>query len=206
MPSVRLMAQLMRRVVQEPGRGWQLLRRPGTFLSVGLVCTLIGIALAGITASAQEKEIKNPLAEEAAAIQEGSSLFRANCALCHGLKARGGGRGPDLTSGLWNHGASDAAIFRTISQGVPGTEMPGSQFEDGEIWALVAYLRSTSAGTHAPVAGDGAKGERIFHDQACAHCHMVKGRGGRLGPELTRVGAARAVAYLRSRYANRTKS
>ena len=88
-----------------------------SFISIGL--------LAGV-ASAPADEPKNPLAGDPAAIKEGASLFRANCSPCHGLNARGGGRGPDLTSGLWIHGGSDAAIFRTISQGVPGTEMPAN--------------------------------------------------------------------------------
>ena len=86
----------------------------------------------------------NPLAGDPAAIREGASLFRANCSPCHGLNAGGGGRGPNLRSGLWIHGGSDEAIFRTISQGVPGTEMPANSFEDSETWALVAYLRSVS--------------------------------------------------------------
>jgi putative heme-binding domain-containing protein len=145
----------------------------------------------------QEKETRNPLTGDPSAIQEGSSLFRANCSPCHGLNAGGGGRGPDLRTGLWVHGGSDAAIFHTISDGVPGTEMPANPFEDSEIWALVAYLRSVSAGTKTPVAGDLAQGERLFFGkEACAQCHMVKGRGGRLGPDLTRVGAARSVSYL----------
>jgi len=144
---------------------------------------------------AQEKG--NPLKGNPSAIKEGASLFHADCSPCHGLNARGGGRGPDLTSGLWVHGGSDAAIFRTISQGVPGTEMPANTFEDTETWALVAYLQSVSSGTHAPVVGDRAKGEQIFFGKGgCVQCHMVRGRGGRLGPELTRVGAARSAAYL----------
>jgi putative heme-binding domain-containing protein len=145
----------------------------------------------------QEKEIRNPLTGDPSAIKEGSSLFRANCSPCHGLNAGGGGRGPDLRTGLWVHGGSDAAIFHTISEGVPGTEMPANPFEDSEIWALVAYLRSVSAGTKTPVPGDLAQGERLFFGkEACVQCHMVRGRGGRLGPDLTRVGAARSVAYL----------
>jgi cytochrome c oxidase cbb3-type subunit 3 len=150
-----------------------------------------------LTCAALGQESKNPLTGDPAAVKEGSSLFRANCSPCHGLNAGGGGRGPNLRSGLWIHGGSDAAIFRTISQGVPGTEMPANSFEDSETWALVAYLRSVSAGTKTPVAGDSATGERIFFGKgACAKCHMVKGRGGRLGPDLTRVGAARSAAYL----------
>jgi putative heme-binding domain-containing protein len=167
----------------------------------GLVYGLRFLVLAGVivfpVGQSNGQEKRNPLAGDPAAIKEGASLFRTDCSPCHGLNARGGGRGPDLTSGLWIHGASDAAIFQTISQGVPGTEMPANTFEDSETWTLVAYLRSISSGAHAPVAGDRAKGEQIFFAKGqCAQCHMVKGRGACLGPDLTRVGAARSVAYL----------
>jgi mono/diheme cytochrome c family protein len=131
------------------------------------------------------------------AIREGESLFRANCSFCHGFDAAGGGRGPDLTQGRSLHGGSDEAIFRTISQGVAGTEMPANPFEDSEIWALVAYLRSLNHVSPAIVAGDVSAGERLFFGKEnCASCHMVKGRGGHLGPDLSRVGAARSLAYL----------
>ena len=36
----------------------------------------------------------------------------------------------------------------------------------------------------------------FFGAQRCSSCHIVKGRGGRLGPELTTVGSARSRAYL----------
>ncbi len=140
---------------------------------------------------------KNPVSGDPSAIKEGASLFRANCSPCHGLDARGGGRGPDLTAGRWNHGSTDEAIFQTINQGVAGTEMPANSFEDGEIWALVAYLRSLSNAAPVP-AGDSIAGERLFSGKGnCVRCHMVKGRGGHLGPALDRVGAARSLAYLR---------
>ncbi len=130
-------------------------------------------------------------------IKEGASLFRANCSPCHGLSARGGGRGPDLTSGRWTHGASDDDIFRTISQGVPGTEMPANGLEESEIRAIIAYLRSLAPPRNISVAGDPAKGKQIFFSSVgCSSCHMVRGTGGVLGPDLSRVGAARSVAYL----------
>ena len=75
--------------------------------------------------------------------------------------------------------------------------MPANTFEDAETWALLAYLRSVSNGAQTPKSGDRDKGERLFFGKsACAQCHMVNGRGGALGPELTRVGAARSAAYL----------
>lgn len=129
-------------------------------------------------------------------IKEGASLFRANCALCHGLNAQGGVRGPDLTSGRWLQGSSVAAISRTISQGV-GTEMPANNFDDSETRAIIAYLKSLRPASKSRVAGDRGKGERIFFGPgACSQCHMVSGRGGELGPDLTRVGAARSESYL----------
>ncbi len=145
----------------------------------------------------QEKAISNPLAGDPSAIKEGASLFRSNCSPCHGLNAHGGGRGPDLTSGRWTHGSSDSEIFRTISQGVPGTQMPANGFEDSETWAIIAYLRSVAPSPQPRMPGDATNGEKLFRGAAgCSTCHMVNGRGGLLGPELSRVGASRSVSYL----------
>jgi cytochrome c oxidase cbb3-type subunit 3 len=140
---------------------------------------------------------ENPVAGNPAAIQEGASLFRANCSPCHGLNAQGGGRGPDLTAGRWVHGSSDADIFRTITRGVPGTEMSANGFEDSETWAILAYLRSLAPAKSTTVSGDSTKGEKIFWGTGgCSTCHMVQGRGGVLGPDLSHVGGARSVPYL----------
>ena len=158
---------------------------------------LAGALLLASVVTAQEKgaTAQSPKGN-AATIKEGASLFRANCSPCHGINARGGGRGPDLTSGRWTHGSSDAQIFRTISQGVPGTDMPANGFEDSEIWAIIAYLRSLAPPKQAAVAGDAAKGKQIFESAGCSKCHMVNGNGGRLGPDLSRVGAARSATYM----------
>jgi cytochrome c oxidase cbb3-type subunit III len=146
---------------------------------------------------AQQSAAKNPVAGNAAAIREGASLFRSNCSPCHGPNAQGGGRGPDLTSGRWVHGSSDAEIFATITHGVPGTEMPANTFEDSETWAIIAYVRSLAPAKSVTASGDRVKGEKIFTEKAgCSTCHMVQGRGGVLGPDLSRVGEARSAVYL----------
>jgi cytochrome c oxidase cbb3-type subunit 3 len=158
---------------------------------------LAGALLLASLVTAQERgATAQSVKTNAATIKEGASLFRANCSPCHGINARGGGRGPDLTSGRWTHGSSDAQIFRTISQGVPGTDMPANGFEDSETWAIVAYLRSLSPPKQAAVAGDAVKGKQIFESAGCSKCHMVNGSGGRLGPDLSRVGAARSASYM----------
>lgn len=165
-------------------------------LSCGMVLRL-GSAITGLLCLSPLYAAEKTAIEKSAAVKEGASVFRANCSPCHGLNARGGGRGPDLTSGRWTHGSSDAAIFRTISQGVPGTEMPANALEDSEIRAIISFLRSLSPPKNPVAMGDSTQGRAIFNGKAgCADCHMVLGHGGVLGPDLSRVGASRSVAYL----------
>ena len=165
-------------------------------LSWAIVLRFGGV-ITGLLCSSLLQAAEKTAAEKSAAVKEGASVFRANCSPCHGLNARGGGRGPDLTSGRWTHGSSDAAIFRTISQGVPGTEMPANALEASEIRTIISYLHSLSPPKNLVVMGDPAKGREIFYGKAgCADCHMVAGHGGVLGPDLSRVGASRSVSYL----------
>ena len=51
--------------------------------------------------------------------------------------------------------------------------------------------------TGAAVPGDPAAGERFFAGKGnCASCHMVRGRGGVLGPDLSNVGRDRRPAQI----------
>jgi cytochrome c oxidase cbb3-type subunit III len=162
----------------------------------GVILAAISVALV-LTARSQEKAVTNPVAGNPQAIREGVSLFRANCSPCHGLNAQGGGRGPDLTVGHWVHGSTDADLFRTVTRGVPGTEMPANALDDSEVWAILAYVRSLTPAKSEAVSGDPVKGKKIFWETAgCSTCHMVQGRGGVLGPDLSRVGEARSGDYL----------
>jgi cytochrome c oxidase cbb3-type subunit 3 len=153
-----------------------------------------------LPASAQDK---NPYAGDAKVAKLGESQFRANCAFCHGLGARGGGRGPDLTRIQKHHGSADSDLFRTINEGIPGTAMPpngttpqGVGMTPEEIWQVITYIRSVETKS-TESAGDSAHGKNLFYGgAACATCHMVNGKGGRLGPDLSSIGAARAMGYL----------
>ncbi len=166
-------------------------------LALGAVLLAAAIGAADQNQKEDQKEPKNPMAGDANAIQQGRRQFVLSCSYCHGIDASGGGRGPDLTSGRWLHGDSDAAVFRNITHGIPGTEMPACGCPDHEAWQLVTFLRSLSARTAAPVSGDIANGEKIFFGgAACASCHVAKGRGGRFGPDLSRIGASRSARSL----------
>jgi putative heme-binding domain-containing protein len=147
---------------------------------------------------------QNPYSSDATAAKGGEFEFRINCALCHGLGARGGGRGPDLTRAHKRHGDSDADLFRNISQGIPGTAMPangtngqGVGMTDEEIWQIITYLRSLQARAPAKKLGNAVNGKKLFYGDAnCSTCHMVNGKGGRVGPDLSSVGISRTVESL----------
>lgn len=164
----------------------------------------VSVLLGAVTAAAQTPAAKNPLDGNADAIRSGMGLFRSRCADCHGMDARGI-RSPDLTQ-VWASGRTDAGLFQTLRRGVAGTEMPAftePRTSEEDIWKILAYLRTLATPTPADIPpSDVAHGERIYRAQ-CASCHRVNGRGGRVGPDLSRVGLSRprasVVAQLRGK-------
>jgi cytochrome c oxidase cbb3-type subunit III len=159
--------------------------------------SLVFLSFLGMVSSASAQ--KNPLAGDPRAAKAGESEFRINCALCHGLGAKGGGRGPDLTRAVKKHVHSDADMFQVISNGIPGTAMPangtngqGVGMTDHEIWQIIAYIRSQEVKASAKQPGNAAHGKEMFYGDAnCSLCHMVEGKGGRFGPDLTGVAGSR---------------
>ncbi|MDP6579056.1 MAG: c-type cytochrome [Vicinamibacterales bacterium] len=145
-------------------------------------------------ARAGQDGLVNPHEGSPAATRAGRALFATRCAECHGADAKGIS-GPDLTE-LWAVGSADQRTFQTIRAGISGSIMPSSAAPDDELWAIVTYLRSI--GTASPVefaTGDADRGREIFQSN-CARCHRVAGRGGRLGPELSRITVTRSRASL----------
>jgi cytochrome c oxidase cbb3-type subunit 3 len=163
-------------------------------LSYAVVVVFLVLDVAGCMA-----DDRNPLAGDAKAAKAGEYEFRINCALCHGLGARGGGRGPDLTRAVKKHTHSDSDMFQVISNGIAGTAMPangtngqGVGMTDEEIWQIITYIRSQEVKAPAQAAGNASHGKDLFYGDAnCSLCHMVEGKGGRLGPDLTGVGGSR---------------
>jgi cytochrome c oxidase cbb3-type subunit 3 len=142
----------------------------------------------------------NPLEGDPRAIEGGKNIYRGRCAVCHGIDAKGY-RGTDLTTGDWIHGGTDPQIFATIARGITGTEMPGNvNMSEEEVWMVIAYLRTLSnPGATSAERGDATRGEELYRSKTkgnCRQCHMIDGQGGRLGPNLSRIGASRSVAAL----------
>lgn len=139
-----------------------------------------------------------------AGLQQGRALFRSNCAFCHGMTATGG-RGPNLVSAPLSHGETDDSIKRVIRIGVPGTTMPAfSELTEGEVSNIISYLRSLTEGAvpQQKVPGNSKLGQQVYEANACAGCHRVGDQGSIFGPELTRIGAARSVEYIRESIVN----
>jgi putative heme-binding domain-containing protein len=174
-----------------------------TFFVVSVLAFVVAVsASAGQNAPPANPRGNDPTPEERRqavagnpAVQLGMKLYRERCAECHGADAKGVAR-HDLTQ-LWASGATDAQVFGIIRAGVPNTIMPSSSAPDEELRAIVAYLHSLNAsagesigagpaGVLASGAG-GPAGERTFQTM-CAGCHALNGRGGRLGPDLSRLG------------------
>jgi putative heme-binding domain-containing protein len=78
-----------------------------------------------------------------------------------------------------------------------GTNGQGVGMTETEIWQLISYIRSVEVKSAAQPTGNAAHGKQLFYGDAnCSGCHMVDGKGGRLGPDLTAVGGARTVESI----------
>ncbi len=145
----------------------------------------------------------NALVRDTAKVEAGGDLFRQRCTGCHGRGGEGGqgeGQGPNLATSWEVRRAKDAELFDFIKHGVKGTAMPAFPLPDEQIWELAAFVRSLNAPADTlPVKGDVAAGEKLFFGKGqCSSCHMIRGRGGYLGPDLSNSGATKRLAELRN--------
>ena len=159
----------------------------------------LAIALTAVPVTAQHADdtVRNPF-RSASDVEAGGRLYRSHCAVCHGIEGEGG-RGVNLTAGMFRHGGTDRDLYTTISVGIPGTEMPGIFFDGRQLWQLVSFVRSLSQGRGAEFAeGDAEKGRAVYAANGCSGCHRIRGEGGRTGPDLSDVGAIRSLGHLQT--------
>lgn len=121
-------------------------------------------------------------------LAEASKTFAATCAGCHGLDGRGGERGPNIASREEVRRRSDTELLQTLRNGISETGMPNfAALGDAKLKELVSYLR-TLQGKSAPMAipGNPQRGESLFFGAArCSECHMINGKGGFIGSDLS---------------------
>jgi PQQ-dependent dehydrogenase (methanol/ethanol family) len=134
----------------------------------------------------------------AQSLEAGRKIYEARCVGCHGSDGAGGGHGPAFVDISRPRADSRAAMRDLIRNGIPNTAMPPFTMPDAEIDALVAFVEVLRApASDHPVAGDAAAGERFFAGKGnCSTCHMVRGKGGILGPDLSDVARERRTIQI----------
>jgi ubiquinol-cytochrome c reductase cytochrome c subunit len=176
-PSIRDTTQpTVRR--RKPGRRSPLASI--ALIVIGLVAT--GGAYAAFTASADASST----ASSAKLVTEGSKLFQANCATCHGLNLQGTKQAPTLL------GVGAASVSFQVGTGRmpaaasgPQEEQKTPQFTNQQVLALAEYVASKAPGPGIPsnqyLGGNdnAAEGAQLFRTN-CAMCHNVAGAGGAL--------------------------
>ncbi len=154
-------------------------------------------------------------AQQAGDVTRGKAVYEKKCALCHGAEGKGDGPGAvhldpkprDFTQGFYKIRTTgsgqlptDADIFRVITDGMPGSSMPGwRQLPEGDRRALVSYLKTFSprfrteppgqvidVGREVPATEESIeKGRKLYQLMECFACHGQGGRGdGASAPEL----------------------
>jgi cytochrome c2 len=69
------------------------------------------------------------------------------------------------------------------------------------ILIVAAPMARAGSASGAPSA-DPVKGEQVYKAQKCSVCHRIGNTGGKMGPDLNKVGATRDKAWLAAYLAN----
>lgn len=155
----------------------------------------------GLTVHEQtSKQRATPARPVSRLLEEARKTFEATCAGCHGLDGRGGERGPNIATRQEVVRRSDSDLLKTLRNGITASGMPSfAALGNAKLSALVSYLRSLQGkGASVAIPGDPQRGEAIFIGVAgCSTCHMVQGRGGFIGPDLTGYAARSSANEIR---------
>jgi cytochrome c2 len=135
---------------------------------------------------------------DAPRLAEGRRLIAdAGCFSCHEIPGFEGltFRGPALDSlGYKVRSGWLASWLRDPKSYLPQSKMGNFRLSPEEISGLQAFLLSQR--TQLPIdstavdwtRANSANGRALFGELRCVSCHAVNGRGGTMGPELTRIG------------------
>ena len=146
----------------------------------------LGGALLLIAAAAAAQAPPDPIAA-------GRREFNSRCAGCHGTDGTGGERAGAIGERRGARLDSEQAVRDLIRRGMPAFALP-----DAELNRLSAFVRSRVAPAgDLRVPGNPTNGEAYFFGAGrCSTCHMVRGRGGLRGPDLTEAGQRLTLADL----------
>jgi putative heme-binding domain-containing protein len=157
-----------------------------------------GLLLLSAQHEPKEDKPKHRFIGDPKGIEAGRLLFSSGCAACHGNEGQGG-RGPNLRERIYWHPVDEDVLYKVIQKGIPAGGMPAAALSEDQLWQVVAYVRSLTAPAIETVApGDPSAGEKVFWGKAgCGGCHTIRGKGGKLGPDLTNAGATLPLPQIR---------
>jgi len=130
-----------------------------------------------------------------------------NCNDCHTILGIGGYYAPDVTKVMGYRDADWMKRFLKDPAAVwpAGRKMPNLHLQDREISDLIAFFGwvngiDTNNWPPQPIATAAATaetpGEAVFKAQGCSACHTVGGLGGKIGPDLSKVGSRRSREWI----------
>ena len=158
-------------------------------MGLGAVMIAVFIALE-VTGALSAPSV--PAGEESQQVQQGRQVYQQfNCAYCHAIGGVGGAVGPDVsdTGSKWNEQDLISYLLNPNSM-IPQTLHPKLLFTRDEVEALTEYLLTLGAPVeYTPQAP-------VLFEQQCSSCHIVDGKGGTLGPDLSRVGSYRTLGFI----------
>jgi cytochrome c oxidase cbb3-type subunit III len=134
----------------------------------------------------------------------GGEIFAKNCSGCHGLDGKGSQRAPNIAASSHASELSEKEVFGIVSNGIASKGMPSfHSLGEPQIRSIVAYVKQLQgANGVARLPGTPERGKALFASSGCSTCHMVRGKGGFLGPELTSYGQGRSVTEMKDAVAH----
>ncbi len=130
-----------------------------------------------------------------------------NCNDCHTILGIGGYYAPDVTKVMSSRDTDWVTRFLKSPETVwPNPrKMPNLHLNDREITDVVAFLTwvngvDTNNWPPKPLIASAATsvtpGEAVYKSQGCSACHMIAGVGGKVGPDLSKVGSKRDKVWI----------
>jgi PQQ-dependent dehydrogenase (methanol/ethanol family) len=126
------------------------------------------------------------------------------CGGCHGDDARGTQQGPPLSGNASVRARSVQSLRNIIRNGIPAAGMPAFDLPADTLDALASMVASLNdVAAKRSVPGDVAAGRQFFFGKGnCAACHMVKGEGSPVGPDLSDIALDLTVDRIREALQN----
>ena len=134
----------------------------------------------------------SPPAEDPLVIQGRMIYTQLQCTYCHSINGVGGAVGPDLAVVTMDMTPEDIQRYLQDPHAmIPRSLHPKLRFTAEELHALSAYVANIGG-----IPEFSSEAPSLFAEK-CSPCHAVNGKGGAAGPDLSRIGEVRSVAFLR---------